>query len=177
VPTQTEESQTPHAAISGGCAYTAMGDTMRPRSRLWKWRRGERRCWARSIHTRWPAWPAWRRRTEIKADATPEQLKSWASEGPIVVVNITDIRSDAIIVTDSSIESIELQGLTITETTKWIKEDLTVTIKSDTPQDRGKKNKRYREFLQWLWDKCVKMILRKIYDGQKPTLKTMKRIW
>jgi hypothetical protein len=49
---------------------------------------------------------------------TPEQLKSWASEGPIVVVNITDIRSDAIIVTDSSIEFIELQGLTITETTK-----------------------------------------------------------
>jgi hypothetical protein len=93
-----------------------------------------------------------------------------------VVVNITDIRNDTIIVTNSSIESIKLQELTITDMIEWIKEDLTVTMKSDTPQDRGKKNKRYREFLQWLWDKCVKMILRKIYDGQKPTLKTVKRI-
>jgi hypothetical protein len=58
----------------------------------------------------------------------PEELKTWASEGPIVVVNITDMRSDAIIVTDSSIESIELQELTVTETAKWIKEDLTVIM-------------------------------------------------
>lgn len=93
-----------------------------------------------------------------------------------MVVNITDIRSDAIIVTDSSIESIELQELTITETTKWIKEDLTVAMRSDTPRDRGKKNKRYCEFLKWLWDKCVKVILCKIYDEQKPAPKILKRI-
>jgi CHAT domain-containing protein len=31
--------------------------------------------------------------------------------------------------------------------------------------------------LQWLWDKCVKVILYKIYEGQKPTPGTLKRIW
>ena len=108
---------------------------------------------------------------------TLEELKSWASEGPIVVVNITDVRSDAIVVTTSGVESVELQDLTLVETIKWVQEGLTIYDKNDTPRDRGKKNKRYLEFLQWLWLKCVRVILQAIHHGQNPGANNLPRLW
>lgn len=90
---------------------------------------------------------------------TLEELKCWASEGSIVVINITDERSDAIIVTASGVTSVALTTLTLGETLAWIQEDLTMSKSDDTSQDRGKKNKRYVEFLRWLWQKCVKSVL------------------
>jgi hypothetical protein len=75
---------------------------------------------------------------------TLDELKEWASGGPIVVVNVTDIRSDAIIVTDSAVNFIGLPTLTETDAIKWIREDL-ITYK--TPEEKGKKNKRYIQFL------------------------------
>lgn len=65
---------------------------------------------------------------------TPEELKERASEGPIVV---TDVRSDAIIVTSSTVKSINLPALTASEASQWIREDLTICKKLDTPVDRG----------------------------------------
>jgi len=55
---------------------------------------------------------------------TLDELKGWASEGPMVVVNVTDVRSDAIIVTNSGVNSMRLPKLTETDAIKWIREDL-----------------------------------------------------
>jgi hypothetical protein len=75
------------------------------------------------------------------------------------------------------VKSIRLPELTAIEATQWIREDLTVHKKQETPVDRGKKSKRYLEFLLWLWSKCVKVILREIHDGEKPTPNNLPRIW
>lgn len=54
---------------------------------------------------------------------------------------------------------------------------LTMLKQSDTPQDRGKKNKRYGEFLRWLWLKCVQSILLVVHQGQRPRPNNLPRIW
>jgi hypothetical protein len=91
-----------------------------------------------------------------------------------VTVNVTDIRSDAIIVTNSTVTFIELLTLTETDAIKWIREDL-MTYK--TPEEKGKKNKRYIRFLSWLWSNCVEVILQKINNGRRPNPNHLPRIW
>lgn len=93
------------------------------------------------------------------------------------MVNITDMRSDAIIVTTSGVESIALPGLTLSETVAWIQQGLTEYKKDENSQVRGKKNPPYREFLQWLWSTCVRTIVEIIYHNQMPTLDNLPRIW
>jgi tetratricopeptide (TPR) repeat protein len=105
---------------------------------------------------------------------TLDDLKEWASEGPIVVVNMTDIRSDAIIVTSAVVTAIRLPQLTEADAVKWIDQDLTTY---HNPEEKGKKNKRYTQFLSWLWSSCVEVILHRIHNGKRPTPDSLPRIW
>lgn len=98
---------------------------------------------------------------------TLDELKKQATEGPIVVVNVTDIRSDAIIVSQSTVKLVRLPQLTDEDTKKWLNQELTTYY---NPQERGKKNKRYLEFLRWLWLNCVEVILLGVYRMEKPDL-------
>ena len=106
-----------------------------------------------------------------------EELQARASDGPIVVININDIRSDAIIVTQSGIQSISLADLTLAETTAWLQEELTLRKQQDTPVDHGKKNAKYTQFLRWLWEKCVRQVLQAIYPSGKSAPGHLPRIW
>ncbi|OAP57115.1 hypothetical protein AYL99_09228 [Fonsecaea erecta] len=108
---------------------------------------------------------------------TRQELQDLASEGPIVVVNISDIRSDAVVVTRSGIQSIFLADLTRTEVMAWLREGLTVFTPHETPVDRGKKNKRYIHFLHWLWEKCVRQVLLVVYQSVNLTSGSLPRIW
>ncbi|KAJ5772185.1 hypothetical protein N7520_002714 [Penicillium odoratum] len=105
---------------------------------------------------------------------TLDELKKQATEGPIVVVNVTDIRSDAIIVSQSAVKSVRLPQLTDEDTKKWLNQELT-TYRN--PQERGKKNKRYLEFLRWLWSNCVEIILLEVQSMQKPDPGKLPSIW
>jgi len=105
---------------------------------------------------------------------TLDELKGWASKGPIVVVNVTDIRSDAIIVTSSGVNSLRLPKLTKTDAIEWILEDLT---SYKTREEKGKKNKCYSQFLLWLWSSCVEAILQKIHNRNWATPNSLPRIW
>lgn len=60
---------------------------------------------------------------------------------------MTEIRSDAFIISKSAIKSIRLPELTAPEVAQWIRLDLTGYKERETPVDRGKKNKKYLEFL------------------------------
>jgi tetratricopeptide (TPR) repeat protein len=104
---------------------------------------------------------------------TLEEMKQSAKEGPIVFVNITRIRSDAIIVSRNEIRSITLQDSTEAEAKKWIQEDLTRYRR----EDFGRNNKRYREFLFWLWIACVKPVLHILEPSTRPPVRNLPRIW
>lgn len=105
------------------------------------------------------------------------ELQARASEGPIVVININDVRSDAIIMTTLGVESISLAELKLTDTIAWLQEGLTVRMPQDTPIDYLKKNRRYIQFLRWLWENCVRQVLLAVHHSVKPAPGYLPRIW
>ncbi|KAH8799412.1 CHAT domain-containing protein, partial [Xylogone sp. PMI_703] len=104
---------------------------------------------------------------------TAEQLRQRASEGPIVLVSIADLRSDAIMVSHSTIKTLPLPELTKSKVIEWIRQEPTRYKRSE----KGKKNRAYSEFLKWLWSACVEPILQglSITRGQSPA--SLPRIW
>lgn len=114
---------------------------------------------------------------------SPEDMMVMATEGPIVIVNPTLFRSDAIIVTTSSIKALPLPGLAVEEAIERIPtfRDLT----------RGKlrtlsaRNNKMKEQLLWLWDAVVEPILKELQfidvasDTGTPTARSTEKphIW
>ena len=66
-------------------------------------------------------------------------MQRCSTKGSIIVVNITDLRSDAIIITTNVSKALSLLGLSARKAKDWINQDLTITLLSD----RGRKNKAY----------------------------------
>lgn len=96
---------------------------------------------------------------------TPQELMSLANEGPIVFVNVADLRSDAFIISPSAIKHIPLTGMTMAKVKAWL--ELANGIDMITGQ------KRYNAFLKELWVVCVKPILQDVCpskDGKKTRL-------
>ncbi|KAH6999270.1 CHAT domain-containing protein [Ilyonectria destructans] len=113
------------------------------------------------------------------------ELQKCASEGPIVIVNITDIRSDALLVTQDTLDSIPLptesaevpkmlQGaleryrgrgdlFDIAGTTRTIGSDLSETDDLDG--------------LSWLWHSCVRPVLNHLKLLSDPGNRDPPRMW
>ncbi|EHA23888.1 hypothetical protein ASPNIDRAFT_129820, partial [Aspergillus niger ATCC 1015] len=88
---------------------------------------------------------------------TIENMKSGAKGGLIVIVIISSLRSDAIIISEEAIDSIELPGLSYSETAEWLEKDLEGRPKNRA--DRKMRNEQYSDLLHWLWVSGVKPIL------------------
>jgi hypothetical protein len=89
---------------------------------------------------------------------TEQQMKDASKKGNIIIVNITDIRSDAIVFTPSGIRLIPLYRFVALLAQDWINKDLT------SPGPPSVKTPAYRGFLVWLflvwlWRDVVKPIL------------------
>jgi CHAT domain len=107
---------------------------------------------------------------------TARQLQEYAVDGPIVIVNVADGRSDAILISQSSIRSLELQKLEKGEVTDWIEREPT---RYRTKRERGPKNLLCRKFLEWLWTVCVAPILGNLdlLDSTSSSSTKLPRIW
>lgn len=101
---------------------------------------------------------------------TSEQLMSLAGEGPIAVINITDLRSDAFILTPSEISSTRLPDITPATAMQWVN----LLHKSATLQE---KIKDARRFLKHLWSACVKIVLDKLQLQPSSAGQPRTRIW
>ena len=103
---------------------------------------------------------------------SPKQMQQCAIDGCIVVVNVTGLRSDAIIVSKQGFSTIPLPSFEASRAKSWIDQDLTIPPRDNEPS----KNPDYRRFLSWLWRGCVKPIL----DGlgyQPSSIDSLPRIW
>lgn len=122
----------------------------------------------------------------LKEPEVIELLKG-AAEGPIVVVNITKVSSDAIIVTQSGLRSIELSEMSL-ERTSFLTE---VFGRHSSMDEEGEDYDRDGQlvcekaelttiyspnFLSQLWTSCVKPILNEI-SKQDPVPEKLPRIW
>lgn len=106
--------------------------------------------------------------------------KAHAKDGPIVVVNITNISSDAIIVLPSDIKAVklpELHGPDIDKDRPW---SLTRSATRDAeilgkPSDGN--GKRFCHFLKWLWSHCVRLVLDELDFCKIRENQELPRIW
>ncbi|KAI9683056.1 MAG: hypothetical protein M1822_006251 [Bathelium mastoideum] len=102
----------------------------------------------------------------------PKQMQHCATEGCIVVVNITDLRSDAIIVSKQRISSIPLLSLEASKVKKWTNQNLTTS----PPVMQPLENADFRRLLLGLWEAYVKPILDDL--GYQPSsIDSLPRIW
>ncbi|KAH0563243.1 hypothetical protein GP486_002188 [Trichoglossum hirsutum] len=104
---------------------------------------------------------------------TAKQMQSCSTKGSIVVVNITNLRSDAIIITTNTFKVLPLPGLSAHQAKDWINQDLTAA----TLSDRGRKNKAYLEFLLWLWHGCVRPVLDELHCHVQLSANDLPRVW
>jgi CHAT domain-containing protein len=102
-----------------------------------------------------------------------EQMKNAADEGSIIIVNVTRLRSDAIAVSSTGFRLVPLPYVDAVQAQNWVNQDLTTTSSST----RGVKNKAYREFLAWLWRKCVKPILKELDHHDQSSPENLPRVW
>src|SRR5467141_864203 len=82
---------------------------------------------------------------------TVAEMQECAGEGTIVVVNITEFRSDAILISRNTVKTVPLSRLSASATRVWLS-------KRWTPKrsEQQKKNDEFLGYLSWLWQVCVK---------------------
>ena len=88
------------------------------------------------------------------------ELQKLATHGPIVVFNVSDVRSDAFIVESEGIHSLPLRALT----QKDLEDNSERLINSVTSQGwrYASANAELRKLLEWLWDVAVGPVLEKL---------------
>jgi tetratricopeptide (TPR) repeat protein len=111
-----------------------------------------------------------------------EELTVQATNGPIVIINVTRIGAHAVIVTDKGADVIELPEMNRDSalerlgrdqkhygTFKYAARDVTIEVTSNLDSD----------LLAWLWESCVKIVIDRLKDRQflgDPDI-GMRRVW
>ncbi|KAG7293574.1 hypothetical protein NEMBOFW57_003627 [Staphylotrichum longicolle] len=112
--------------------------------------------------------------TRFLQGPSAEEVKALAVRGPVIVVNVADERSDAILVTPSDIKVVHLPALQKGDVQAWLDKKPT---RFSTRGEFGKKNTMCREYLSWLWTVCVKPIMRALGLLDKPLPIKPSRVW
>ena len=105
------------------------------------------------------------------------QLTSLAVHGPIVFFNVSEVRSDALLIDRTSIRSVQLPRLRSADLT------LQTTNFLDATKVTGIKNysnatRKFRNVLEWLWDAAVGPVLEALGFKRMPTEpRAWPRVW
>lgn len=105
-----------------------------------------------------------------------EVLKSSASEGPIILVNLTNISSDAIIVSESDIKAIPLPKIQGSDTNPYYSWNLTRGSRDGKLLGVLMEDKNFIGFLSQLWSECVRLVLDEL-GFCKPSKPDLPRVW
>ncbi|MFY1636561.1 tetratricopeptide repeat protein [Solwaraspora sp. WMMB335] len=109
-----------------------------------------------------------------------DDLLSAASAGPVVLVNISDIRCDALILTSAGVEIVPLPGLTPHDVETRALAFLTALndpLPGEMPEAR-RINAQLSETLEWLWDTVTGPALEHLHlTGKPPGDQQRPRLW
>ena len=78
-----------------------------------------------------------------RSENSIDEMLSCAADSTIIVVNITDIRSDAMVVTPTGVKLLHLPKIIASKAQNWLRKDWLGGGRSK----RGTKNREYREYL------------------------------
>jgi tetratricopeptide (TPR) repeat protein len=107
-----------------------------------------------------------------------DDLKSCATDGPIVIVNVTNISSDALIVTTSEINRVQLPKLDRLEMDTYRSWSLARGATRDgKPVGILTDDEKIRGFLNRLWSSCVQLVLERLSICEPPSGSGLPRIW
>ncbi|KAH7140518.1 CHAT domain-containing protein [Dactylonectria estremocensis] len=104
---------------------------------------------------------------------TVAEMQESVTEGSIVVINVTDFRSDAILISNNTLTTITLPELSAVDAKSWLSKNWLTKNKSE---QRGK-NDEFLDYLSWLWHACVKHIIAEISTTQKQLSEGLPRVW
>ncbi|KAF5227665.1 hypothetical protein FAUST_11634 [Fusarium austroamericanum] len=104
---------------------------------------------------------------------TVAEMQECITEGTVVVINITDFRSDAIIISSNSLRTIILPELSASKARLWAGKHWSTKKKSE----QREKNDQFLEYLSWLWHACVKHIVPEISASQTHPSEGLPRVW
>jgi tetratricopeptide (TPR) repeat protein len=105
------------------------------------------------------------------------ELHSLAEEGPIVVFNVSDVRSDAFLITVDGIRSVHLPLLTSDLMEDFAKQFLS-TINEQNLKQYSQAMSQMNSILEGLWDFAVKPILNELGFTQMPRSgESWPRVW
>lgn len=91
----------------------------------------------------------------------------------VILVNVSDFGSHAIIFSSETLLSMKLPKLTAS----GAKSHFDKTWTARKPSQQSKANEELREALEWLWEVCVEPVLFEISAAPKATVETLPRVW
>ena len=111
----------------------------------------------------------------------PGQLTGHAARGPVVVLNVSEARSDALIVTADGITALPLPGLAlgaVTERIEAFNGALESLIHSRLREERDRAEDVLSETLEWLWDAAAEPVLTHLgFTGPPAAEEDWPRLW
>lgn len=102
------------------------------------------------------------------------ELKTLAQSGSIVIFNVSGMRSDAFLITETKIQSLELPLLRFVDLEASVRRFLDAINNQSLPNYRFAKE-QVNKVLEWLWDVAVCPILEKLEITQNPV--HWPRVW
>jgi tetratricopeptide (TPR) repeat protein len=110
------------------------------------------------------------------------ELVSAAPDGAIVIVNFSSIGSDAVIVRNGDVSSIELPGLTAKESSEQARKFLQEIVRIEFGEEPEDSPERLREAIrstqEWLWDAVAAPVLDALGHSEPPGAdKPWPRVW
>jgi hypothetical protein len=109
-----------------------------------------------------------------------DKLKAQAEQGPIVVLNVSVHRSDAILLSSSGITSQSLPGLdqvTVIDQIKVFQEALHTITAAESPLAQVRAQEAIQQVLAWLWDNAAEPILHALGHREQPPAGKWPRLW
>jgi tetratricopeptide (TPR) repeat protein len=112
---------------------------------------------------------------------TTQELLTEAEQGPVVVFNVSPYRSDALLLTQTGIRSVDLERLDFQTLTKQI-DSFRQALHSATDTEQSDEQQREAQptltrILEWLWDVAAGPVLTALGFNRQPAETSWPRVW
>lgn len=104
------------------------------------------------------------------------EIRNIAKDGTVILFNISKLRSDAIIIEETGIRTLNLPHLTQSDLVEWTQTFLRAI--QDAQRDPVKSRRDLKRVLEWLWDIAMSPIFELVgFKSSPPDGETWPRVW
>ncbi|OQE17873.1 hypothetical protein PENSTE_c019G02612 [Penicillium steckii] len=115
----------------------------------------------------------------LRTSEAPTDLQLYAKDAPIVFINASSYRSDAVILTSNGIDSISLPGFNVRDVKSYTLRFAVALYSLGKEEDRAQALCDYKTIMKWLWEVAAKPIMESIdwKNYQKSASEKPRIIW